>query len=93
MRQTGIDELKRAVFEQSGIIRVYSKEPGKSADKNAPFTVRAGSTVLDLAQIIHKDFVVNLKYACIWGSGKFDGQRVQKDYILHDKDIVEYHIK
>jgi ribosome-interacting GTPase 1 len=58
-----------------------------------PFTVPAGSNVLQLAQIIHKDFVQNLKYACIWGSGKFDGQRVQKDYILHDKDIVEYHIK
>ena len=93
MRQTGIDELKRAVFEQSGIIRVYSKEPGKLPDRDAPFTVHAGSTVMDLAQIIHKDFVVNLKYACIWGSGKFDGQRVQKDYVLQDKDIVEYHIK
>jgi ribosome-interacting GTPase 1 len=93
LKKTGLEELKRAVFENSRTIRVYSKEPGKPPDMKTPFTVPAGSNVLQLAQIIHKDFVQNLKYACIWGSGKFDGQRVQKDYILHDKDIVEYHIK
>jgi ribosome-interacting GTPase 1 len=89
----GVDLLRRAVFLNSGIIRVYSKEPGKEPDMKTPFTLSSGSTVLDLAELIHKDFVSNLKYACIWGSSKFDGQRVQKDYILHDKDIVEYHIK
>lgn len=93
LKKTGLEELKRAVFENSLTIRVYSKEPGKPPDMNTPFTLPVGSSVLQLAQIIHKDFVSNLKYACIWGSGKFDGQRVQKDYVLHDKDIVEYHIK
>jgi ribosome-interacting GTPase 1 len=93
LHKEGIEELKRNVFENSRIIRVYSKEPGKKPDLGSPFTVPAGSNVLNLAQIIHKDFVQNLKYACIWGSGKFDGQRVQKDYVLHDRDIVEYHIK
>jgi len=91
--RTGINALKSAVFENARVIRVYSKEPGKKPDMKTPFTVQAGSNVLELAEIIHKDFVQNLKYACIWGSGKFDGQRVQKDYVLHDKDIVEYHIK
>jgi len=89
----GVDLFRRAVFLNSGIIRVYSKEPGKDPDMKTPFTQFSGSTVLDLAELIHKDFVSNLKYACIWGSSKFDGQRVQKDYVLHDKDIVEYHIK
>jgi ribosome-interacting GTPase 1 len=89
----GVTALKEAVFASSGVIRVYSKEPGKKPDMKTPFTVPAGSNVLELAEIIHKDFVQHLKYACIWGSGKFDGQRVQKDYILHDKDVVEYHIK
>jgi ribosome-interacting GTPase 1 len=89
----GADLFKRAVLMNSGVIRVYSKEPGKEADMAKPFTLFSGSSVLDLAQIIHKDFVAHLKYACIWGSGKFDGQRVQKDYVLQDKDIVEYHVK
>ena len=91
--QTGTAELKKAVFANAHVIRIYSKEPGKKPDMKTPFCVPAGSNVLELAEIIHKDFVQQLKYACVWGSGKFDGQRVQKDYVLHDKDIVEYHIK
>jgi ribosome-interacting GTPase 1 len=88
----GLEELKHEVFKASGIIRVYSKEPGKPPDLNTPFTVRSGATVYGLAEIIHKDFLLNLKYACVWGSVKFQGQRVQRDYVLKDKDIVEFHI-
>ncbi len=89
----GLEELRNALFENSLIIRVYSKEPGKEPDRATPFVLRTGSTVLDLAEMIHRDFLNNLKYACIWGSAKFGGQRVQKDYVLRDRDIVEYHLK
>lgn len=92
-KKEGIEELRRAVFDYSHIIRVYSKEPGREPDIKTPFTLRAGATVIDLAELIHKDFVQNLLYACIWGSAKFDGQRVQKDYVLRDRDIVEFHLK
>ncbi len=88
----GLEELKVGIFKNSGIIRVYSKEPGKRPDLETPFTIPEGSDVLDLAGLIHKDFVKNFKYACIWGSARFDGQRVNKDYVLHDGDIVEYHV-
>ncbi len=87
-----IEELKRAVFDLSGVIRVYSKPPGKEPDLSTPFTIPLGSTVLDLASSIHKDFTFNLKFARIWGSARFDGQRVEKNHILKDKDIVEFHI-
>ena len=89
----GIEELRHALFESSGIIRVYSKEPSKEPDLDTPFTLPAGSSVIRLAELIHKDFVRNLKYACIWGSAKFAGQRVQKDYVLHDRDVVEFHVR
>ncbi len=92
-KKGGLDELRRALFEHSRIIRVYAKEPGKEPDRATPFVLAPGSTVLDLAEMIHKDFLTNLKYACIWGSAKFGGQRVQKDYILHDRDVVEYHLR
>lgn len=91
--KAGLEELRMALFENSRVIRVYSKEPGKEPDRAAPFVLPSGSTVLDLAEMIHRDFLSNLKYACIWGSAKFEGQRVQKDYVLHDRDIVEYHLK
>jgi len=88
----GLEDLRVGIFRNSGIIRVYSKEPGKKPDLKTPFTIPKGSDVLDLAELIHKDFVKNFKYACIWGSARFDGQRVNKDYVLHDGDIVEYHV-
>jgi ribosome-interacting GTPase 1 len=91
--KTGLEELRKTVFDHSGVIRVYAKQPGKKPDMDTPFILSGGSHVLALAEIIHKDFIKNFNYACIWGSSKFDGQRVQKDYILRDRDIVEYHAK
>ncbi len=88
----GFDELIKTVFDISGIIRVYTKEPGKAPDMSQPFTIPLKTTVLGLSEMIHKDFVRNLKYACVWGSSRFPGQRVQKDYVLHDRDIVEFHL-
>lgn len=91
--KSGVEAVRRAVFDRSGIIRVYAKQPGKKPDMSMPFTLPSGSDVLVLAQMIHKDFVARFRYACIWGSAKFDGQRVQKDYTLKDRDIVEFHLK
>jgi ribosome-interacting GTPase 1 len=91
-KKEGLEELRRSLFENSRIIRVYSKEPGKEPDRAKPFVLPLGSTVLDLAETIHRDFLHNLKYACIWGSAKFGGQRVQKDYVIRDGDVVEYHL-
>ncbi len=93
VKKDGIEELRRAVFENSGIIRAYAKEPGKAPDLATPFALPVGATVLDLAELIHKDFVRNLKYARIWGSARFEGQKVQKDYMLRDRDIVELHVR
>jgi ribosome-interacting GTPase 1 len=88
----GLEELKEALFEASGIIRVYTKEPGKEPDMAAPFTLPSGSTVSGLARAVHKDFSAGMKYACIWGSAKFPGQKVPKDFPLRDRDVVELHI-
>jgi ribosome-interacting GTPase 1 len=54
--------------------------------------MKPGSTLEDVAAKIHKDFVRNLKYARVWGSAVHDGQMVQRDYLLHDGDIVELHV-
>ncbi len=89
----GIEELKHILFEALEIIRVYTKSPGKEADYNDPIILKKDvCTLLDAAQFLHKDFAKQLKFACVWGSSKFDGQKVQKDYKLKDGDIVEFHI-
>ena len=88
----GLEEFKRVVYQALNIIRVYTKTPGSKADLSDPMVLEKGSTLEEAAEALHKDFYQNLKYAVVWGSGKYDGQRVSKEHILQDGDIVEFHI-
>jgi len=87
-----LELLKNTLVDKLQIIRVYSKAPGKEPDLTAPFVLKRGSTVEDFASKVHKDFVDKLKIAKVWGEKVFDGQMVQRDYILRDGDVVELHI-
>ena len=84
-----LERLKEEVFERLEIIRVYSKPPGKKPDLSAPFVLKKGSTVEDLAGKVHQDFLENLKCARVWGSATYDGQMVGRDHVLADGDVVE----
>jgi ribosome-interacting GTPase 1 len=84
-----LERLRWAVFEELGIMRVYSRAPGRDPDFTSPFVMDKGGTVEEFARKIHKDFYDNLKSARVWGSSAFDGQLVQRDYVLHDQDVVE----
>ncbi len=86
------DELKKEVYQLLDIIRVYTKAPGGDPDLTEPVVLKKGSTVEDVALSIHKDFLKKLRYAKIWGSGKFDGQMVKRDYKVNEGDIIEMHI-
>ena len=88
---SGLDELVSVLFRMLNIIRVYAKPPGKKPDMNEPFTLPAGSTVMDLATDIHRELAEKLKSARIWGTGVYDGQNVQRNHVLNDKDIIELH--
>ena len=87
----GMGELPAMLFKLLSIIRVYAKPPGKKPDMNEPFTIPAGSTVLDLARVIHRELAEKLKHARIWGTNVYEGQSVQRNHVLNDKDIVELH--
>ena len=90
---TGLEELREAVYLVMDVIRVYTKLPSaKEADRDRPFTVRRGSSLLDLAGQVHKDYVEQLKNARVWGTAVHDGTIVKGDYVLHDKDVVELHM-
>lgn len=84
--------LKEDIFILLDILRVYSKVPGKKVEYNEPFVFRKGSNLMDMAKAVHKDFAQKLKYARIWGKNKYQGQKVNRDYILEDEDIIELHI-
>lgn len=86
----GIEAFKVALWKRLQVVRVYSKVPGKPADRGAPFILPEGSTILDLAQHIHREIAEKLQFARVWG-GKLDGQRVARDFELRDRDVVELH--
>ena len=91
-RGDGLEQLKKRIFSLLHIIRVYSKAPGKKAEFEEPFTLKRGSSVLDMAKAVHMDFARKLKYARIWSKTKYQGQMVNRDHILEDEDIIELHI-
>jgi ribosome-interacting GTPase 1 len=87
----GLEELRTAIYRFLNVIRVYTKKPGKPADMTSPFTVPEGSTLIELATHVHRDFEEKLKSARAWGTGVFDGQSIHRDHVLHDRDVVELH--
>lgn len=86
---TGLDALKEKLFGFLNVIRIYAKQPGKPVDKADPFTVPVGSTVVDFAACVHRDFAEKCKSARVWGSGQFDGQTIGRDHVLREGDVVE----
>lgn len=83
--------LKKGIYQQLDLIRIYTKKPDEKPAER-PLVLPRGSTVMDVARAVHKDFAKELKFARVWGSTKFPGQQVTRDYVLGDKDIVELHI-
>lgn len=88
----GLDQLRQAIFRLLDVIRVYGKQPGKPPDLSSPFTLPRGSTVADLAEEIHRELGEKVRAARVWGSAAFPGQTVGRDYVLHDKDVVELQV-
>jgi len=86
-KDSQVQQIIQTIWEHIPKIRVYTKTGGVVASK--PVVMRKDSTIRELAQHVHKDFVKNFKYAKIWGSGSFLGQQVGTDYVLKDKDVVE----
>ncbi len=88
----GLESLRRLIYDGLGIVRVYSKPPGKDPSMRSPVVLPQGSTIVEMAGAIHKDFAQQLKYARVWGGTKFSGQRVQRDYVVQEGDVIELHI-
>ena len=87
----GLEGMRRQVFLALNILRIYTKIPGKKADMTAPYVLPVGSTVLDVAAAVHKDMGETFRFARIWGAEKYDGQQIQRDYRVRDRDVIEIH--
>ena len=79
------------LFHRLGVVRVYTKAPGKPVQKAHPFTVRTGQTIEDVASLVHKNLAHSLKYARVWNQSGQGGQHVGREHEVHDGDVVELH--
>lgn len=84
-----LEELKSKIFQQLDIIRIYLKPKDGVADREKPLIAKEGATVMDIARALHSKAAKNLKYAYINGrSAKFTNQRLGRDHVLEDEDVV-----
>jgi ribosome-interacting GTPase 1 len=90
--EMNFEEVKKEIYSRLDILRVYTKIPGKEPDRTEPVILRRGSTIEEVALSVHKDFAAKLRYARVWGSGKFDGQMVKRDYLVSEGDVIELHL-
>ena len=89
---TGLEQIRRQAYEALEVLRIYTKPPGKAADFSQPVVLPRGSTLQQAAVEVHKDFAAKLKFARVWGAGKFDGQKVHREYLVQEGDVIEFHI-
>jgi hypothetical protein len=89
----GLDEIKRETFERLDIVRVYLKHPkSKEADREKPYMVRRGDTLVEVAEQVHRDWAESIKGARVWGEKVHDGTTVKPDYEPADEDVVEMNV-
>ncbi|KAL6760179.1 P-loop containing nucleoside triphosphate hydrolase protein [Haematococcus lacustris] len=86
-----LDGLVEMCWDYLDMVRVYTKPKGKLPDFNEPVVMhRQRSTVEDFCNKIHKSLIKQFKYALVWGiSAKHRPQRVGKDHVLQDEDILQ----
>jgi ribosome-interacting GTPase 1 len=90
--QMNLEAVRKEIYQLLDILRVYTKMPGKDPDLTEPVILKKGSRIEEVALSVHKDFAAQLKYARIWGSGKFEGQMVKRDHPVNEGDVIELHI-
>jgi small GTP-binding protein len=85
---SSLDAFRAAVWHLTGLIRVHLHTQG-TVDPE-PVALAAGSTVADVADAVHHDLGATAVGARIWGpSARFDAQRVGRDHVVMDEDVVE----
>jgi small GTP-binding protein len=83
-----LDRLRDAVWELTGLIRVFLRRPGDTEAE--PFALEPPATVADVAHMIHNDVAEACRGARIWGpSARFEGQRVGREHVVADDDTIE----
>ncbi len=86
--EASLEAFSDAVWALTGLIRVWLRKDGATDEE--PVALAPGSTVADVADSIHHDLASTFSGARVWGpSARFEGQRVGRDHLVDDGDVVE----
>ena len=90
-KEWNFDELYDTIWDYLNVVRVYTKPKGQIPDYGEPVILpRQRATIGDFCKKLHRDLISQLKYAYVWGkSVKHNPQKVGKDHVLADEDIVQ----
>lgn len=90
-KEWNFDELLEKVWQYLNMKRIYTKPKGQIPDYESPVVVPAHkSTVEEFCLRIHKSLLAQFNYALVWGhSVKHNPQKVGKEHVLEDEDIVQ----
>lgn len=85
-----LDGLVRRIWEELGLLRVYTKRRGEYPDFDDGVIIRAGSTVEHLCHRIHRSIPAVFKYALVWGtSTKHQPQKVGIHHRVDNEDVIQ----
>lgn len=83
-----LGHLRERIWQLTGLIRVYLRNNGTVDEE--PVALTPPATVVDVADTVHHELAESFEGARIWGpSARFNGQRVGRDQVVQDGDIVE----
>ena len=81
--EASLEAFREAVWRLTGLLRVFLRD-------DQPVALHPPATVVDVARTIHHDLAESCRGARVWGpSARFEGQRVGRDHVVADGDVVE----
>jgi len=86
--ESSLEAIRVAIWRLTGLIRVRLRTNGVTEDE--PIALEPGATVADVADWVHHDLAASFSGARVRGpSARFDDQRVGRDHVVADGDVVE----
>jgi small GTP-binding protein len=86
--EPSMDALRARLWQLIGLIRVYLRSDGSTDEQ--PLALTPGATIEDVADSVHHDLASSALGARVWGpSARFEGQRVGREHVVQDNDVVE----
>ena len=85
------DDLLAMMWKYLDLVRIYTKPKGQLPDYSQPVVLkRVSCSIEDFCNSIHKGLLKDFKHGLVWGqSVKHNPQKVGKEHLLEDEDVVQ----